>query len=290
MAIAPLPTYRRIEVKPISGALGAEIEGVDLAEPIDDDTFAEIHKAFLDHLVIFFRDQQLTPERQKAFGARFGTLNVHPYVKPLDGHPEVMKIVKEKEDRANFGGGWHSDMTFLAEPPLGTILYAIDTPAFGGDTLFANMALAYERLSPGMRAMLDGLTAIHSAASQYAAGGESDRNNAKRKGMEVAVTEDAEAEVEHPVVRTHPESGRRSLFVNPAFTVKFKAMTRRESKPLLDFLYRHSTQEEFTCRFRWAPGSVAFWDNRCTQHYALNDYHGQRREMNRVTVNGDRPR
>lgn len=288
--IVALRTFRRIEVNPIAGALGAEIRGVDLGEPLDDDTFAEIHQAFLDHLVIFFRDQQLSPERQKAFGLRFGSLNVHPYVKPLDGHPEVMKIVKEKEDRANFGGGWHSDMSFLDEPCLGTILYALDAPAYGGDTLFANMYLAYDRLSSGMKTMLEGLTAIHSAASQYGPHGESAQNNAKRKGMEVAVTDEARAESEHPVVRTHPETGRKCLYVNEPFTVKFKGMTRRESKPLLEFLYKHATQEEFTCRFRWSRGAVAFWDNRCTQHYALNDYHGQRREMNRVTVNGDRPR
>lgn len=285
-----LQTRRRIEVQPIAGALGAEISGVDLSEPLDDATFAEIHRAFLDHLVIFFRDQNLTPAQQKAFGLRFGSLNVHPYVKPLEGHPEVMKIVKEKEDKANFGGGWHSDMSFLDEPCLGTILHALDVPAFGGDTLFANMYLAYERLSPGMKQMLEGLRAIHSAASQYGLHGESARNNSKRSGMEVAVTEEARAESEHPVVRTHPETGKKCLFVNEPFTVKFRGMTRKESKPLLDFLYKHATQEEFTCRFRWTRGAVAFWDNRCTQHYALNDYHGQRREMNRVTVNGDRPR
>ena len=278
MAVATAnETYERIAVRPVAGALGAEIDGVDLAGPIDAATFEEILRAFLEHLVIFFRDQNLPPAAQKAFAARFGSLNVHPFVKPLDGHPEVMKIVKEKDDRANFGGGWHSDMSFLPEPCLGTILHALDVPAHGGDTLFANM-------------YMEGLTAIHSAASQYGLHGESSKNNSRRSGMEIAVTEEARAEAEHPVVRTHPETGRKCLFVNGPFTVKFKGMTRRESKPLMEFLCAHATQEEFTCRFRWTKGAVAFWDNRCTQHYALNDYHGQRREMNRVTVNGDRPR
>lgn len=282
--------YERITVNPIAGALGAEIEGVDLSQPLDDATFEEVRQAFLEHCVVFFRNQSITPDQHKAFGLRFGTLNVHPFVTPLEGHPEIIPIIKEPDDKANFGGGWHSDMSFLAEPALGSMLYAIETPAFGGDTLWANQYLAYETLSDGMKEMLDGLTAVHSPSSQYAPGGESDRNNAKRKSMEVAVTEEAYSEATHPVVRTHPETGRKALYVNEPFTVRFTGMTRRESRPLLRFLCDHATQEQFTCRFRWEPGSLAFWDNRCTQHYALNDYHGQRREMHRVTIDGDKPR
>lgn len=284
-----ISTIERLTVKPISGAMGAEIEGVDLSQELDAATFAEIKKAFNDYCVVFFRDQELTPEDQKAFARRFGELTVHPFVKSLDGHPEIVPIIKEKEDRANFGGGWHTDVSFMEKPALGSMLYALEVPEFGGDTLWASQYMAYERLSDGMKKMLGGLTAIHSASSQYAPGGESDKNNAKRKGMSVAVTEAAEAVVEHPVVRTHPDTGRKALYVNDGFTLKFKGMTRRESKPLLEYLYRHATQEEFTCRFRWTRGALAFWDNRCTQHYALNDYHGQRREMHRVTIEGERP-
>ncbi len=281
--------YTHIEVRPISGALGAEIGGVDLSQPVPDAVFAEIESAFHENLVIFFRDQRLSPEDHKRFAERFGPLSVHPYVTPLDGHPEIVPIIKEKEDKANFGGGWHSDVSFMEKPALGSLLYALDVPAFGGDTLWANQYMAYDALSDGMKAMLGELVALHSAASQYGQGGESARNNKKRKGMEIAVSDAAESMVEHPVVRTHPATGRKALYVNAPFTVKFKGMTRRESKPLLNFLVEHSTQEQFTCRFRWTAGALAFWDNRCTQHYALNDYHGQRREMHRVTVEGERP-
>lgn len=281
--------HTSIEVQPISGALGAEILGVDLSEALDSEVFEEIKSAFHEHLVLFFRDQHLTPDQQKAFGERFGSLNVHPYVTALEGHPEIIPIIKEKDEKVNFGGGWHSDMSFLEEPALGSMLYGLDVPEFGGDTLFANQYLAYERLSDAMKKMLGELVAIHSAGSQYAAGGESDRNKDKRTTMKVAVTDDALKVTEHPVVRTHPGTGRKSLYVNRAFTVKFKGMTKRESRPLLNFLFDHCTREEFTCRFRWTDRSIAFWDNRCTQHYALNDYQGQRREMHRVTINGDRP-
>lgn len=281
--------YELIDVKPIAGALGAEIEGIDLSAPMADDLFAETRDAFLEFHVIFFRDQTLTPDQQTDFGRRFGTLNIHPYITALNGHPEIIPIVKEKGDKANFGGGWHSDMSFLLEPALGSVLYALDSPSFGGDTLWANQIAAYDALSDGLKETLSGLNAIHSASSQYGYGGESDRNNAKRKSMEVAVTEEAEATVIHPVVRTHPDTGEKALYVNPPFTVNFEGWTKRESRPLLQFLYEHCTSEQFTCRFRWEPKSLAFWDNRCTQHYALNDYDGQRREMHRVTIDGDRP-
>lgn len=275
-----------IEVKPVSGALGAEIAGVDLADDLSNETFDTIHQAFLDHQVIFFRDQhRLTPERHKAFGRRFGTLNVHPYVKGMDGHPEILEIIKEPDEKTNFGGGWHTDMSFLEEPALGSILHAIEVPPYGGDTLWANQQAAYEALSDGLKETLSGLTAIHSAKGEYGPKGQSALN---RKSMDTQAAPDA-PEYEHPVVRTHPETSRKGLYVNPAFTMRFKGWTRRESRPLLNYLFEHCRQEPFTCRFRWEAGSVAFWDNRCTWHYALNDYHGHRRHMRRVTVDGDRP-
>ncbi|PCJ62404.1 MAG: taurine dioxygenase [Candidatus Hydrogenedentota bacterium] len=282
-------SYEQIKVTPLAGALGAEISGVDLSAEIGDDVFREIQDAFHEHLVIFFRNQNLTPNQQKDFSRRFGSLIVHPFVKPLDGHPEIIPIIKEKEDKMNFGGGWHSDVSFMEEPALGSVLYAKETPPFGGDTLWSNQYLAYEALSDGMKDMLGGLKAVHSASRQYGAKGESAKNNDKRKTMEVAVTDEADAFVEHPVVRTHAATGRKSLYVNEGFTQKFAGMTKRESRPLLQYLYTHCNSEPFTCRFRWEDNSMAFWDNRCTQHYALNDYHGHRREMHRVTINGERP-
>lgn len=279
-------SYKTIDVKPISGALGAEIEGVDLSKELSNETFDDIHQAFLDHVVIFFRDQHITHEQHKAFGRRFGTLNIHPYVKGMEGHPEIMQIVKEPEDRINFGGGWHSDMSFLEEPALGSILYAKEVPPYGGDTLWANQYLAYETLSDGMKKMLEGLKALHTAKGEYSERGASAQ---KRSSMQVATANDDTPVFEHPVVRTHPETGRKALYVNPAFTEKFVGMTRRESRPLLNFLFEHCTQEPFTCRFRWSKNAIAFWDNRAAQHFALNDYHGHRRHMERVTVDGDRP-
>lgn len=281
--------YSRIGVKPISGALGAEIEGVDLAKPLDNQIFSEVHQAFLDYQVIFFRDQKITPDQQLAFARRFGTLNVHPYAPSLEGYPEVLRIFKEKDDKVNFGGGWHSDLTFLEKPPLGSVLYAREVPPHGGgDTMWTNMYLAYESLSDGLKKTLDGLKAVHSANKQYGIdGSEAAKNNAKRS-MKPNLSESAKAEIVHPVVRTHPETGRKALFVNGAFTERFEGWTKEESRPLLSFLYKHAVRPEFTCRFRWEKDSLAFWDNRCTQHYALNDYHGFRREMHRVTIDGDR--
>ena len=239
--------YKNIDVKPVAGALGAEIEGVALNDNLDNETFDDIHQAFLDHQVIFFRNQDLSPEAHIRFGRRFGSLNIHPYVKGMAGHEEIMEIIKEPDERENFGGGWHSDMSFQEEPALGSILHSIEVPPYGGDTLFASQQVEQQE-------------------------------------------EGTAPKFEHPVVRTHPQTGRKALYVNSAFTMHFKNMTRRESRPLLQFLFEHATQEQFTCRFRWTPGAVAFWDNRAVQHYALNDYHGHRRHMRRVTINGDKPR
>lgn len=278
--------YRLIRPRPLSGALGAEIDGVDLSETLPDDVFGEVRRAFLEFHVIFVRGQDLSPERHKAFARRFGTLNVHPYVQGMKDHPEIIEIIKEPEETLNFGGGWHSDMSFLEEPALGSMLYALEVPKVGGDTLFANQHLAYDRLSDGMKRLLAGTKAVHTASGEYSPKGQS----AQRRGaMKVTTASDAPSYL-HPVVRTHPETGQKALYVNTAFTRTLEGMTRRESKPLLDFLCAHATSEELTCRFRWSEGALAFWDNRSVQHYALNDYHGQRRHMRRVTIDGDKPR
>jgi taurine dioxygenase len=275
-----------ITVKRVAGALGAEISGVDLARELDGPTFDAIHRAFVEHEVIFFRDQTLTPDQHKAFGRRFGALNIHPYVKGMDGHPEIMEIIKEPTDKLNFGGGWHSDMSFLETPSIGSILHALEIPEFGGDTLFASMTRAYEALSPGLKTTLQGLRAVHSANREYSAQGPSAQ---KRGSMQVAEAEGMAGEFTHPVVKTHPVSGKKALYVNPAFTLRFEGWKERESKPLLDFLFSHARYEGFTCRFQWRAGSLAFWDNRSVWHFALNDYPGQRRHMRRVTVDAEQP-
>jgi len=269
-----------MKITRVAGALGAEIGGVDLAR-LSDNEFGQIAHAFAEHEVIFFRDQQMTPEQHKAFGRRFGPLNIHPYVRAMDGHPEIMEVIKEPSDKVNFGGGWHSDMSFLERPSIGSILHAIEVPSSGGDTLFASMTAAFAALSEGMKGTLRTLKAVHSANREYAAGGAS---TAKRGSMVVAEAEGLAGEFVHPVVTTHPETGREALYVNPAFTLRIDGWKERESKPLLEYLFQHARYEAFTCRFRWAAGSVAMWDNRSVWHFALNDYPGQRRHMRRVTV------
>jgi taurine dioxygenase len=274
-----------IAVDKIAGALGAEITGVDLAGDFDDETIAAIRRALLDHLVIFFRDQTLTPEGLAKFGRRFGTLARYPFVDGLAGHPEVIEVKKLDHERLNFGGVWHTDTAYLDEPPMGSLLFAVEVPAVGGDTLFANMHAAYEALSDGMKEFLAGLKAINSSAKADVSRTREDRI-ASNPGKE----KDKVFEAAHPVVRTHPETGRKALYVNVAHTARFDGMSEAESADILDFLFAHQVKPEFTCRFRWRPGSLAFWDNRSTQHNPVNDYHGQRRIMHRITLAGDRPR
>jgi taurine dioxygenase len=270
-----------LKIRRIAGALGAEISGVDLSRPLSDGVVAAIRQALVHHQVIFFRDQDLTPAQQVAFGARFGPLNIHPYVAGMADHPEIMEIIKEPEDRVNFGGGWHSDMSFLERPAIGSILYALEVPDYGGDTLFASQAAAYDALSPGLKATLETLNAVHSASREYSSAGQSTQ---KRSSMSVAEADGMVGEYVHPVVLAHPETGRKALYVNPAFTLKIEGWKTSESKALLNYLFEHCRYEAFTCRFSWRKGSVAFWDNRSVWHFALNDYPGQRRHMRRVTV------
>jgi alpha-ketoglutarate-dependent taurine dioxygenase len=274
------------DVLPVTGVIGAEIRGVDLGSPLADRTVAELRRAFTEHQVLFFRDQDLSPEQQITFGRRFGDLGSHPYVEANPGYPEIIDVVTEPDDRVNFGGGWHTDVTFLAAPDLGSILYGVEIPPVGGDTLFASQLAAYDALSDTMQGLLDGLVGIHSAGPQYGGAGYSTQSTAMTtKG----VADAAASRVEHPVVITHPETGRKGLYVNPAFTIGIKGMHKPESQALLRFLYRHATAEAMTCRFKWQPGSVAMWDNRSVQHYALHDYKGHRRRMRRITIKGDPP-
>jgi taurine dioxygenase len=275
--------YKHIQVKPIAGALGAEIYGVDLAK-LDDAIFADIHHAFLDNLVIFFRDQTITPEQQVAFSARFAPVGYYPFLKGLPDHPAVIEVRKEPEDKLNFGGVWHTDTAYLAKPPMGSVLYAKEIPESGGDTMFANLYLAYETLSDPMKAMLDNRNAVNSSQKGDAAVGRQKSIDENPKDAT-----DIQTESIHPVLRTHPETGRQALYVNRGHTVCFEGMTPQESAPILEYLFEYQIRPEFTCRFQWAPGSIAIWDNRCALHYPLNDYQGQRRVMHRVTMEGDTP-
>ena len=274
-----------IAIHPIAGALGAEISGVDLSGDLSTDTIAEIRQALLDHLVIFFRDQDITPARHLAFSRRFGEPVDYPLVKGLDGFPEIVPVVKLEHETVNFGGLWHSDTTYLARPPMGSILVARELPPYGGDTLFANMVLAYESLSDGMKRLLCGLKSVSVSNKATTAATRAERVKSDAKAPPQTVLEAV-----HPVVRTHPETGRKALYVNPAHTVRFENFSEAESAPILDYLFQQQTRPEFTCRFRWAPGSIAFWDNRAAQHNPINDYHGFKRVMHRITLAGDAPR
>ena len=274
-----------LEIHPIAGALGAELHGVDLSVDLSDATVAAIRQALLDHLVIFFRDQELPPDRFAAFAKRFGQPVEYPFVKGIEGFPEIIAVAKLEHEKSNFGGIWHSDTTYLETPPMGSMLLAREVPPYGGDTLFANQYLAYEALSDGLKATLDGAVGISTSAKADVSRTREDR--IKSDGTEAAKQPLSAA---HPAVRTHPETGRKALYVNTAHTSRFEDMTEEESAPILNYLFQHQIRPEFTCRFRWAPGSVAFWDNRCAQHNPINDYHGFRRIMHRITLAGDTPR
>jgi len=281
--------YQHIQVNPISGTIGAEISNVDLRS-LNADVVDDIRKAFLEHVVIFFRDQPLEIAQLKAFASKFGPFGTEPYVKTMADHPEVIAVKREVEEAKtiNFGGQWHSDWSFQESPPLATILHGKDIPLYGGDTLFANSYLAYDTLSDGMKKIVDPLIAVHSARRPYGIG-KSILGDTAKKSMTIIQSEEAHAEIEHPLVRIHPETGKKILFVNPVYTTRLKGMTEKDSRPILEKLFAHSLRPEFICRFRWQKHSIAMWDNRCAMHLALNDYDGFRRELHRVTIAGDRP-
>ena len=274
-----------MQITRMAGALGADIHGIDLSQPLSAAAVAQIRAAFLEHLVIVFRDQQLTPEQYLAFARHIGEPDEYPFVKGIPGHPLIIEVLKLEHERVNFGGIWHSDTAYLETPPMASMLLAVEIPPAGGDTLFANQYLALETLSPGMQRMLAGLTGVNSSAKADVSRTREDRMRTDARG-------DARREyvAEHPVMRTHPETGRKALYVNVAHTAHFKDMTDEESAPLLGYLFQHQVRPELTCRLRWEVGSLALWDNRCTQHNPVNDYHGYRRRMHRITLKGDQPR
>jgi taurine dioxygenase len=269
-----------IEVLPLSPTIGAEVRGIDVGQVPDAGVVAELEKAFLDHKVLFFRDQDITSEQHVAFCRVFGDLEVHPFAPHKEGYPEVM-VLAHDEARRGSENNWHSDVTWRLEPSLGSMLRAVEVPAVGGDTLFADMEAAYDGLGDQMKAMLDGLVAVHDFARVFGFGKSAD---------ELAKLRETYPPAEHPVIRTHPVTGRKSIYVNVAFTSHIRGLRREESDQLLRYLYRRAWLPEHQCRFRWARHSLALWDNRCVQHYAVSDYWPERRVMERVTIVGDRPR
>jgi taurine dioxygenase len=274
-----------LNITKIAGALGAQIDGVDLTKPLSTAAAASIRQALLDHLVIFFRDQHLSAERFLAFARNMGQPVEYPFVKGLPDFPEIIQVAKLEHERVNFGGIWHSDTAYLAQPPMGSMLLAREVPPVGGDTLFANQYLAYATLSHGLQRVLEGLRAVHTSAKADAS-----KTREDRIASDGRFEAKPEYVAEHPVVRTHPETGRKALYVNVAHTLRFADMSEAESAPLLRYLFEHQVRPEFTCRFQWQAGSLAFWDNRCAQHNPVNDYHGYRRVMHRITLAGDTPR
>lgn len=272
----------RCEISP-AGAVGAHVTGADLTAPLDDGDVVRLRDALGEHGVLFFRDQELTPEQHIAFGGRFAPINVNRFFATVPGFPAIAEVRKDPDQTRNIGGGWHTDHSYDQIPALGSVLLARETPKRGGDTLFASMFAAYDGLSDGLKQTLCGLQAWHS--SRHVFGAEAMKQRGDLKGR-LLNPELATQDALHPVVIRHPISGRPALYVNPGFTLRFDGWTAEESRPLLQYLYTHASKPEFTRRFSWQPGSIAFWDNRATWHYALNDYHGERRLMHRITLEG----
>lgn len=275
----------KFDIRPLSPALGAEIIGIDLNRDIDDDAFSSLRDALGAYGVIFFRDQDLTPEAQIAFAERWAPININRFFKPVEDYPMIAEVRKEPDQKRNIGSIWHTDHSYDEAPSMGSVLLAREVPEVGGDTLFSSTALAYETLSEGLKETLSGLNAWHSSRHAFGHGGTT--AELQREGR-IQNPDLATQDACHPVVISHPQTGRKTLFVNPGFTRHFDGWTEAESKPLLDFLYAHASRPEFTCRFSWRVGSMAVWDNRATWHFSMNDYTGVRRLMHRITLEGER--
>ena len=271
-----------ILIKPTSGSMGVEIHNVDLSKELSDSLFSEIRETFIAHGLIFFRDQELTPDDHLRFAKRWGEININRFFVKVEGYDQIAEVRKDADQKINIGGAWHTDHSYDQVPAMGSILLAKETPKIGGDTLFANMYKAYETLSNGMKKTLETMKACHSSRHVFGA----HTGYAEASSQRISNPELATQDAIHPVIITHPESKRKALYVNPEFTVNFEGWTVEESKPLLDYLTEHTTQQENITRFQWEPGSIAFWDNRCTWHFALNDYLGETRLMHRITVEG----
>ena len=282
--------YRYLETHKIAGSLGAEITGFDLSQDLSDAVLAEIRAALLDNLVICFRDQTITPEQQLAFARRWGDIHLHPFMRGMEEHPEILAIIKRPGDKKNFGGSWHTDQMFSPSPAMGTMLYAKQVPPAGGDTMFANLYLAYESLSDGMKTLANQLRTVCVGDNFKQADGRSrkDRYSDQMADMRVKDPGNVQTTSVHPLVRTHPETGRKALYVG-GHVQRFDGMTDEESQPLLDWFMAHAVKPEFVARFRWYNGTLIFWDNRCTQHFAINDYPAETRIMHRITIRGDQP-
>lgn len=272
----------KLEIVPTSGAVGAFVQGVDLAHDLDVSAISLMQSALGEHGVLFFRDQNLTPEQHIAFAEKFGTINVNRFFKSTSAYPQIAEVRKEPDQKTNIGGGWHTDHSYDQEPALGSVLLAREIPPRGGDTLFASMMLAYDTLSSGLKKTLEGLRAVHSSRHVFGTKGQQDRAMGDRLKNPELATQDAV----HPVIIRHPISGRKVLYINPGFTTHIEGWTETESKPFLEMLYAHARRPDFQYRFQWQAGSIAFWDNRSTWHYAVNDYQGERRLMHRITIEG----
>ena len=283
-------SYKRIAVKPIAGALGAEIEGVNIAAGGDQETQDEIYRAWLENNVIFFRNQSIAPKQQIDFAKQFGKIHLHLFNKAMDDHPEITEVLKTPEMRSNAGGRWHSDQMYTPKPAKATMLYSREMPEGRGDTMFSNMYLAYESLSEGMKASLIGLRAIHNGDSRNHPSGKTRAERVQDGTIHMPQINPGKSQTisSHPVVRTHPETGRKLLYIG-GHTERFDGWTEEESQQLLDFLKTHATRPEFTCRFQWTVNAMAMWDNRCCLHFAINDYDGYQRRMHKIMVKGDEP-